>query len=159
MTTILIIFGLLLALAAIFGSILPVLPGPSISMLSLLILSWAKNWEPFSISFLIIMALITILVSVLDYVVPVAGAKKFGASNTGICLSVIGMLAGFLFFPPFGMIIGAFLGALAGELLTGKRGKKALRAGWGVLLGNVTATGIKLAFTGTVLFFYIKTMF
>jgi len=159
MATILIIFGLLLALAAIIGSILPVIPGPSISLLSLVILSWAKDWEPFSMTFLVIMALITILVSILDYVVPAAGAKKFGASNTGICLSIIGMLAGFLFFPPFGMIIGAFLGALAGELFAGKRGKTALRAGWGVLLGNVAATGLKLAFTGTVLFFYIKEMF
>jgi len=159
MATILIIFGLLLALAAIIGSILPVIPGPSISLLSLVILSWAKDWEPFSMTFLVIMALITILVSILDYVVPAAGAKKFGASNTGICLSIIGMLAGFLFFPPFGMIIGAFLGALAGELFAGKRGKTALRAGWGVLLGNVAGTGLKLAFTGTVLFFYIKEMF
>ncbi len=110
-------------------------------------------------TFLFVIALITILVSVLDYIVPVAGAKKFGASNTGIWFSVVGMLAGFFFFPPFGMIFGAFLGALTGELITGKRGKKALRAGWGVLLGNVAATGIKLAFTGTVLFFYIKEMF
>jgi uncharacterized protein YqgC (DUF456 family) len=57
------------------------------------------------------------------------------------------------------LIVGAFIGALAGELATGKSGRKALRAGWGILLGAVFGIGLKLAFTAVILFYYIKEMF
>ncbi|MBE9546285.1 MAG: DUF456 domain-containing protein, partial [Proteobacteria bacterium] len=94
MTITLIIFGLLLALAGLIGCILPVIPGPSISFLSLIILSCAKNWEPFSSTFLIIMAGLTILVTILDYVVPAGGAKKYGASKRGVWGAMAGLLIG-----------------------------------------------------------------
>jgi uncharacterized protein YqgC (DUF456 family) len=156
---VLITLGLLCAITGIIGCILPVIPGPVLSYLSLIILSYAKNWEVFSTTFLVTVGIFTILLTVLDYVVPVIGAKKFGASKFGIWGSMIGMLAGFIFFPPFGIFIGAFFGALAGELFAGKDSKKALRAGWGSFIGNIAAIGIKLAFTGVVLFFYIKAIF
>jgi len=159
LTIALIILGLLCALIGLAGCILPVIPGPALSFLALIILSFAKNWEPFSATFLIIMAGLAILVTLLDYVVPVFGAKKYGASKSGVWCSMIGMLIGVLFFPPWGMLIGAFVGAIAGELLAGKEGKKSLRAAWGVFLGNVVSIGLKLAFCGAILFFYVKEMF
>jgi hypothetical protein len=66
------------------------------------------------------------------------------------------MLAGVFFFPPWGLFIGAFAGALVGELIARKEGREALRAGWGVFVGIMVGTGLKLAFTGVILFFYIK---
>lgn len=156
---VLIILGLLFALIGLVGCILPVIPGPPLSFFALIILSYAKNWEPFSSTFLIIMAGLTIVVTILDYVVPASGAKKYGASKLGVWGSIIGMLFGLFFFPPWGMLIGALGGALAGELAGGKEGKKALRAGWGVFVGNMVSIGLKLAFSGVILFFYVKEMF
>ena len=156
---VLIILGLLFALIGLVGCILPVIPGPPLSFFALIILSYAKNWEPFSSTFLIIMAGLTIVVTILDYVVPASGAKKYGASRLGVWGSIIGMLFGLFFFPPWGMLIGAIGGALAGELAAGKEGKKALRAGWGVFVGNMVSIGLKLAFSGVILFFYVKEMF
>ncbi len=98
------------------------------------------------------------LVSILDYVVPVVGAKKYGASKWGVWISMIGMFIGLLFFPPWGMLIGAFTGALAGELVAGKQGRKSLRAAWGVFVGNVVSIGFKLAYCGAIIFFYVKEM-
>ena len=155
---VLIILGLVFALIGLIGCILPVIPGPPLSFFALIILSYAKNWEPFSTTFLIIMAGLTILVTVLDYVVPAIGAKRYGASKLGVWGSIIGMLIGIFIFPPWGMLIGAMAGALAGELAGGKKGGKALRAGWGVFVGNIMNIGIKLAFSGAILFFYIKEM-
>lgn len=100
-----------------------------------------------------------ILITILDYVVPVAGAKKYGASKLGVWGSIIGMLIGLIFFPPWGIFIGAFVGALAGELMARKEGKKVLRAGWGVFVGNMVGIGLKMAYSGFVLFVYIKEMF
>jgi len=155
---VLIILGLLFALMGLIGCILPVIPGPPLSFFSLIILSYAKNWEPFSVPFLIIMAGLTILVTILDYIVPAMGAKKYGASKLGIWGSIIGMIFGLFIFPPWGVLVGAIIGALAGELTGGKKGKKALRASWGVFVGNIMGIGLKMAFCGAILFFYIKEM-
>jgi len=159
LTVTLIIFGLIVALVGLIGCVFPVIPGPPLSFLSLIILSCAMDWEVFSVTFLIIMGILTIVVTALDYIVPAGGAKKYGASKYGVGGSIIGMFTGFFFFPPLGLFVGAFAGALAGELLARKGGKEALRAGWGVFVGIMVGIGLKLAFSGVILFFYIKELF
>lgn len=154
----LIILGLLVSLTGLAGCILPIVPGPPLSFLALIILSFAKSWEPFSATFLWIMAALTIIVTLLDYVVPAAGAKKYGATKMGVWGSVIGMFVGLFFFPPWGMLFGAFLGALGGEMIAGKAGKEALAAGWGVFVGNMVGVGLKLAASFVMLFYYVKEM-
>ena len=155
----LIILGFLCALTGLVGCIFPIIPGPPLSFLALILLSLARNWEPFSSTFLLIMGGLAVLVSILEYVVPVVGAKKYGASKPGIWISMIGMLVGVLFFPPWGMLIGAFLGALAGEVLAGKKGRKSLQAAWGAFVGNVVGIGFKLAYCGAIIFFFVKELF
>jgi hypothetical protein len=156
---VLIIIGLILAIAGMVGCILPIIPGPILSFCALILLSWIKNWQIFSQTFLIVMGILSALLIILDYVAPALGAKKYGASNRGMWGSAIGMIVGIFFIPPWGMIIGAFIGALVGEMASGKSGGKALRAGWGILIGNVLGIGMKLAFTAVVLLYYIKEMF
>ena len=155
----LIILGIFLALAGFIGCILPVIPGPPLSYLALIALSLAKDWEPFSAVFLIVMAVLMIIVTLLDYVFPIIGASRSGASRSGVSLSIVGMVLGIFFFPPWGIIIGAFLGGIVGELLQGRRGKDALKVGWGIFVGNMFGIGIKLAFSLAVIFFYIKGLF
>jgi uncharacterized protein YqgC (DUF456 family) len=104
------------------------------------------------------MGSLTGLMLLLDYVVPIVGAKKYGASKYGIWGSFIGMILGLFIFPPFGLIIGGFIGAISGELLAGKEGDDAVRAGIGVFLGNLFNIGLKLGVAGVMLFFYIKEM-
>ena len=156
MDAFLIIIGLACALSGIAGSILPIIPGPSLSFFSLIIISFARDWTPFSAAFLAIAFGLTLLISLLDYVIPALGAKKYGASKPGIWCSVIGMVAGLIFFPPFGIFVGAFLGAVMGEFLAGKDSLAALKAGWGILVGNLLAITLKLTFSGAVLYFYIR---
>lgn len=156
--TAIIILGLLVAIAGIAGSILPLIPGPPLSFLALILVSLAKNWEPFSATFLIIMACAMVVLSILEYILPAGAARRYGASKVGFWGSIGGLIVGIFFFPPWGMILGAIVGALAGELIAGKRGKEALRAGWGVLVGNLIVIGLKLAYSGIILFFYIKAL-
>lgn len=158
MTIALIALGLIVALIGLLGCILPVIPGPPLSYAALIILSLAKQWEPFSLTFLIIMGALMIAVSLVDYVFPAIGAKRYGASKAGVWFSIIGMIVGIFFIPPWGIFIGAFAGALIGELLVGKGGKKALKAGWGVFVGNMVSIGFKLAYSGVIIFFYVTEM-
>lgn len=159
MTVTIIILGLILAISGLIGCIFPIIPGPPLSFIALIILSYAKNWEPFSATFLIVIGGLTVLVAILDYVVPTIGAKKYGASKLGIWGSFIGLIIGLLAFPPLGMFIGGFVGAVAGELLAGREGEMALRAGWGVFAGSLVSMGLKMGLTGVMIFFYVKEMF
>jgi len=146
MAVVLIILGIVLLLGGLVGCILPVLPGPPISFVGLLLLWWAREWnaESFGWVAVLVLGVLAIVVTVIDLVVPVWGAKRYGASKTGIWLSVLGMLVGMIVFPPFGMLIGAFVGALAGELLVGKREGEAAKAAWGVFVGTMAGIGLKL---------------
>jgi uncharacterized protein YqgC (DUF456 family) len=153
-----IVLGLVLAIAGLIGCIIPIVPGPILSFISLILISWVKNWEPFSASLLLVMGGLTIFVLILDYVFPLVGAKKFGASKLSVFLSVVGMVIGLFTFPPFGIFIGGFIGAMAGELYVGKSGEDAFKAGFGVFLGNLISIGLKLGLCAVMLFFYVKAM-
>jgi uncharacterized protein len=159
MLTTLIVLGLVLAAAGFLACLLPVLPGPALSFAGLLLFAVVSGWQAFDVWFIVSMGVAAVVVSLLDYAVGILGAKKFGASKWGLLGSIVGMLAGLFFFPPFGMFLGAVLGAVGGELLSGKKSRAAIRAGWGVLVGNILGTGVKLAYCAVVLFVYIKALF
>jgi len=156
--TVLIILAVICVIIGIIGCIVPGIAGPPFSFASLILLSIAKHWEPFSAKFLIIMALITVIVTALDYLLPAAGAKKYGASKFAFWGAILGMILGILFFPPLGMIIGALIGAIGGELLKGKQSYEALKAGWGVFMGVVLGVLLKLIATGIMTFYFIKAL-
>ena len=153
MDVVLIIIGILLLLIGFAGCIIPGVPGPPIAYIGLLIQVF-KTENPFTTKFLIIWALIMVGVSLLDYVVPVIGTKKFGGSKRGIWGSVIGLFVGIFFFPPIGLIIGPFLGAFIGELTGGKETQSALKAGFGSFIGFITGVALKLVVTGLMAYYF-----
>jgi uncharacterized protein YqgC (DUF456 family) len=102
----------------------------------------------------IILAVVTIFVIVMDYVIPLLGAKRYGASKWGIWGSVLGMVIG-IFWSPFGMIAGAFIGAVVVEWLVGKKEWEALRAGWGVVMGTLFATILRLGVSGMMTYYFV----
>jgi uncharacterized protein len=152
----LIVLGALLQLVGLVGCVLPWLAGPPFNFIGLILLSIAKGWKPFSPTFLLIMGGLTVLTLFLDYAMPLAGARRFGASKRGFWGALIGMLAGAWAFPPFGLILGAFAGAVAGELSAGKDQSGALRAGWGVFVGMMAAMAVKLIVSGIMTFYFIR---
>lgn len=154
MDYLLIILGACCILIGIAGSVLPVLPGPPISYLGLLLMHFTDKYQ-FSTKFLIIWAAISVATVLLDQLIPVWGTKKFGGSKQGVWGSVIGLLIGMIFLGPPGIIIGPFLGAVAGELIAGKRSSQALRAGTGALLGFLAGTILKLVVSGMMCWYFM----
>lgn len=152
METIIIILGALLIVAGLLGSFLPVLPGPPISYIGLLLLQLTAT-PPFSVQFLVIWALIVVAVMVLDNVVPAWGARKYGGSPYGVWGSIVGLVAGF-FFPPLGIIIGPIAGAFLGELVGGKSSDQALRAAWGSFVGFMAGTLMKVIACGMMGYYF-----
>ncbi len=151
---ILLVFSIILIILGIIGCLVPVLPGPPLSFLGLILLHFSK-FADFSSTLLITMAAIAVLVSILDYIVPVWGTKKFGGSKYGIRGATVGLIIG-LFLGPAGIIIGPFIGAFVGELIFKDDIKYALRAGFGSLLGFLTGIGLKLAASFLMTFYFVK---
>ena len=140
----LLFIGFLLMLVGILGSFLPVLPGPPVSWIGLLLLHLTKavpdNWW-----FLGITLAIALVVTVMDYIIPAAGTKKFGGTKWGMWGSIIGLLVA-IFFPvlgPLGIIVWPFVGALVGELANKSEKDKALKAAFGSFIGFLTGTFLK----------------
>lgn len=158
MDYVLIVLGILLMLSGLAGCILPVIPGPPLSYIGLLMLHFTERYQ-FSTNFLILWAIITVVIYGLDYVIPVWGTKKFGGSKRGVWGSVIGLVVGFFFFPPFGIIIGSFLGAVIGELTSGKDTGAALKSGFGSFVGFLTGTILKLIASGMMTWYFGKELF
>ena len=147
----LLIIGFVLMLIGIIGSFIPVLPGPTISWLGLLLLH-LTNAIPNDWWFLGITAGVALLVFALDYIIPAMGTKKFGGSKAGMAGTVVGLLVA-IFFPilgVFGIIIWPFVGALVGELINKADQKTALKAAFGSFIGFLTGTFLK--FMTTIVF-------
>lgn len=144
MDILLLIVGFIFLTIGLFGAVLPVLPGPPLSWIGLLLI-YLTSVVPVNYTILIITLLIAILVTVLDYIIPAWGTKKFGGSKFGIIGTTIGLLIGVLIPIPFGIIIGAFFGAFLGELYNeSKNTQKALKASFGSVIGFFISTGLKL---------------
>jgi uncharacterized protein YqgC (DUF456 family) len=150
-----IVIGSILMLLGLVGSILPILPGPPLSFIGLLLLALFKHFSPpLTLPLVIILAIVTILVIVMDYIIPLLGAKRYGATKWGVWGSVLGMVIG-IFWSPFAMLLGAFIGAVVAEWLVGKKKGEALRAGWGVVMGTLFATILRLGVSGMMTYYFV----
>ena len=152
---IVIIVGFLVAIVGLVGCVIPAIPGPPLNFLSLVILEIGIR-DAFSAEFYITWGIITVVVTVLDYVLPVWGAKFYKSSKYGIWGAVMGMILGIVFFPPFGMIIGLFLGAVIGELIAGKEHWEAVKVGTVTFVASILMILVKLAVSGIMTYYFIE---
>src|SRR5665648_306446 len=159
MELLLILLGIICTIIGIIGCIFPALPGPPLSYAALILLQFAKEEPVFSTSFLVRFAVLTVIVSLIDYFLPLLGAKLYGATKYGIWGAIIGMIAGTIFFPPFGMILGVFIGATIGELIAGKENSMALKAGMATFIGSIIAVFIRLSLSLAMAFYFFIYLF
>lgn len=152
----LLILGLLFILVGIIGSFVPVLPGPTLSWVGLLLL-FLTSAVPDDWWFLGLMAAVALLAFALDYIIPIMGTKKFGGTKAGMIGTAIGLIIGILAPIPGGIIIGPFLGAFIGELTNKADNKTALKAAFGSFLGFITGAFMKFVVTMIFLGLFIKT--
>jgi uncharacterized protein YqgC (DUF456 family) len=178
------VLAFLFLLVGLIGSVVPALPGPPLSFIGLLLLQWSGQGN-FSPAFLWVWAAITVAVTIIDNVLPAWMTKKFGGSRAAVIGSVLGLIAGMLFFAPLGLLVGPFLGAFAGELINNhiqmKRKKiaaaeadgtgidnagdnnagyaRALKAAFGAFLAFIVGTGAKLIVGSLMIYFAVKAVF
>jgi len=145
----LITLSIILMIAGLIGCFLPVMPGPLLNFIGL-VLAHLSRFAEFDISTLVILGCATIIVQVLDYAVLAWGIKKFGGSKYGSWGSIIGLIIGtfFISIGPLGLvgiIGGPFLGAYIGEIIGQKNKQNALKAAFGSFIGFFAGIFIKVA--------------
>lgn len=158
--TVLIVFAFLLAIAGIIGSIVPGIPGPPLSWIGMLLVYFADkagdSADPMSSTVLLVWLGITVIVSVLDYVIPSGMTRMAGGHKAASTGALIGLFAG-MFFTPIGVVTGALLGAFIGELMVNDKGVwAAFKAGAGAFLGFILGTGLKLVCSGVMAWLIVK---
>lgn len=152
------ILAVLLGITGIIGSVVPVLPGVIIAFAGLLCSFFTADSQ-ISEAAVWIWLVIVAAVSIADYFLPAYLTKIFGGSRAAVIGATVGLIAG-LFFTPVGMVLGTFLGAVAGELLHDSSSLgRALKAGTGAFLSFIVGTGIKLAASFGMMFYILRDIF
>jgi len=144
------VLALLLVVGGIAGSVLPALPGVTLVFLGLLLAAWIGDFQQVGPFPLVVLGLLTLLSFVIDLAATALGAKRVGATKLAVVGAALGTLAG-LFLGLPGLILGPFVGAVAGEMMSHGQVQQATRAGIATWIGLLFGTLAKLALVFTML--------
>ncbi len=126
------------------GTIYPILPGALAIYAAYFVYGWFFTFSEFGVWFWIIQTLIVVVLFIADYAVSAWGVKRFGGSRASVIGSTIGLILGPFVIPAFGLVLGPFLGAIIGEMIAGEPGDKALKVGFGSVVGLFTSVVVKI---------------
>ena len=123
----------LCSIIGLAGTLLPGIPGGGLILIGAVAFALMTGFQWLSWPSLLILTLLALVGGIGQYFVSGYGARKFGASRWGAIGALLGFFVGMLVFPPLGALIGAFLGAVAVELIRlnvadRKRDKDVLRS-------------------------------
>ena len=135
--------GVLIVMGFI-GTILPGMPGVLIIYAGMWLAAWIDDFARIGWVTLTILGILTALALAADLVASLLGAKRVGASPQALFGSVIGGIAG-LFFGLIGLLLGPFIGAVAGELMARRSFADATRVGVATWIGWLVGTMAKIA--------------
>lgn len=153
------IVTLAVILLGIAGTFLPVVPGVPLVFVAIAAYGWYEGFQEITPNYLVILAGVAVLSLFVDYVSTYLGAKYFDSSRLGLYGAVIGSVAGIFIFPPLGLLILPWLGAIVGELLQGNDWPKAMRSGMGAVIGLFSGIAFKVALATGMLVSFLLVIF
>lgn len=136
--------AILLVLAGLAGTILPALPGAPLVFAGLLIAAWIDHFQKVGWFILTLLFLLMLLTFVIEIAAAGMGAKRVGASKLAVVGAAVGTIVG-LFFSLPGLLLGPFVGAVAGEYLSRRNLGQAGKVGIGTWIGLMLGTAGKIA--------------
>jgi Uncharacterized protein conserved in bacteria len=152
------LIAIVLMAIGLIGTVLPLVPGAVVilaaAILHQLMVGPGKSLGWWNIAGLTALMLCSYA---LEFGSGYFGAKRFGATKWGAIGATIGTVVG-LFYPFPGLLVGPLLGAIAGELIAGKRLVSAGRAGWGTVLGNLAGILGKLVIALAMVCWFLVTV-
>jgi len=155
MTFLIIVFSIILLILGVIGSILPIVPGPPLSFIGLLLL---HLFTPFVMQedYLFLFGISAALITFLDYWLQVYSVKLFGGGKASTIGVIIGILVGVFIFPPLGVLVGPFLGAYIGAIIESDFDLvKSFKIAFGSLIGFLGGTILKFVYSIVVIWQYL----
>ncbi len=144
------VLAALLVILGLAGTVLPALPGVPLVFGGLLVAAWADDFQRVGWVVLVVLGLLTVASLAIELIATALGAKRVGATKLAVLGAALGTLLGvFLGIP--GLILGPFVGAVAGEMLSHGEWRQATRAGVATWIGLLFGTLAKLALVFTML--------
>jgi len=147
----------ILVVLGVLGTVLPVLPGALLVFGGLFLAAWAQDFTRVGLWGLAVIFLLLMLAFAVDLLASLLGAKRLGASPKALIGAGIGGFVGVFFGLP-GILLGPFIGAVAGELIARGGFAQAAKVGIGTWLGLLLAAVAKLVIAflmiGTFAAFY-----
>ena len=138
------VLAALIIIAGLAGTIVPALPGIPLILAGLVLAAWSTGFENIGWGTLGVLAVLTVLSILIDFLAAAHGAQRLGASPKAFWGATLGAVVGIFFGLP-GIILGPFIGAVLAELAGGHGVHQAGRSGYGAWLGVVLGTAAKLA--------------
>jgi uncharacterized protein len=154
-----IIVTVLLMLTGLAGAVLPVIPGPALVLAGALLYGWYGDFVIITWGVLAVLAALTCVSVVLDYVASLIGARAFGAGRWGLIGACVGACAGFVVANIVGAVIGMFAGACVFELVRGCDLRTSLKIGFGTFVGFLAGTAGKLLITFAMIGIFVWQLF
>jgi uncharacterized protein len=134
-----------LVVIGLAGAILPVVPGVPLVFAGLWLGAYIDHYERVGGLTVAVLGVLALLALVVDAIASVLGAKRAGASPKAMAGAAIGAVVGLFVFPPFGLLLGPFVGAVVGELAARRDMDQATRVGLAATLGLLLGAVAKLA--------------
>lgn len=151
-----IVISVILLFLGLLGSFLPVIPGPPVSFIAILLLHSFTSLNV-STNYLIYFGLSAGLITFLDYWLQIYSVKIFGGGKAAKIGVFIGIIVGLIIPIPFGVIIGPFIGAFIGALSeSGSDILKAFKIATGALIGFLGGTILKFIYSLYIIYYLIE---
>lgn len=154
-----VILAIVVILIGIVGIFIPFIPGIPLIFIAILAYGWYEGFHQITAYYIAIMAALTVLALVVDYLAATLGAKYFGSSKTGIYGALLGTLLGIIIFAPIGIFVGPWLGALIGEMIAGKDFSTAMRISLGTIAGLFSGIAFNLVLGAAMFISFLIVIF
>ena len=129
-----VVFTLALVLAVV-GLVAPILPGVPVAALGAVLAAWIAGFGDGGLTIALWSVGVVVVAQLVDIGSGILGARVYGAGRAGVWGGIAGSILGIFVFPPWGILFGGIVGAVAGELLVGRAFEEAARAGFGAFVG------------------------
>lgn len=123
-----------LIVLGVIGTFLPAIPGPVLVFAGMALAAWIDDFSRVGWIALVVLGTLAVATLVVDIIAGMAGARRVGASRAALAGAAIGTVVG-VFFGFVGLLVVPFVGAVIGELSSGRQIAPAMRAGVGTWIG------------------------
>ncbi len=157
MNTTALVLAIILFIAGLVGTILPILPGGILIYAGMLLYGFMTQFTTLDLNFFLIQGVVLAFLFFVDYFASALGTRHFGGSKQAAWGAITGTILGVIFLGPLGIVLGPFIGAVGAELIRGAAVKKAFSVGVGTLIGILGGTVIKIGTeVAMIIYFFIR---